>query len=293
MGNITHSKVSSLSKRVKQLQIQLLKRKDTTYTSLERQLQLLQELTSFPLGRYLIQHQGINAKLASQFLEKQRKKLHPLEYFLGYQTPTAKANQERFSILQTLLSKYLKEGMKVASIPCGYMKDLLTLAHLPKELSLFGIDIDPGALKGAVELAKKKKVKASFFCEDAWHLSFQNTFDVITSSSLNIYVKDRLQLKKLYQSFFSALKEGGVFLTSYLSFPFFHKSCEWKMQEVDLQKAVLQKVIMTDILQARWENFSGKKEMENLLRSVGFHPICFYPDRANIFPSVVAFKKQP
>lgn len=70
--------------------------------------------------------------------------------------PVVKATQERFKIFQKSIESNLKNDIKIASIPCGVMDDLLYL-HYDKfwNIELFGIDIDDQSLVLAKENLKQ------------------------------------------------------------------------------------------------------------------------------------------
>ena len=111
---------------------------DLSYVTLARQLELLEDLTLFPFGRFLLENKGINGYWTHYMimhphqgrltgLNSERKPFTELEKFLLDSAPTLLATQQRFVHFQTYLQQEVKSNRNLASIPCGLMGELLTL----------------------------------------------------------------------------------------------------------------------------------------------------------------------
>src|SRR5438105_15833464 len=114
---------------------------------LQNFLQILEDLSEFEFGRYLIKNQGALSSYWTWYVIsgfRQYEITSPLEKFILEKSPAILATRERFGIFQKLLKKYITSNDVVCSIPCGTMADLLTL-DLPEtiqDIKFVGIDID-------------------------------------------------------------------------------------------------------------------------------------------------------
>lgn len=112
--------------------------------------------------------------------------------------------RKRFGIYKSLLSPYLKEGVKILDIGC-YMADILKI--LPSGIDYYGVDSDEKAL----EIAKARGAKVARIDLESDQIPFQDKFDIILLTELLEHLKDPekivIQVKRL-------LKENGVILIS-------------------------------------------------------------------------------
>lgn len=262
-------------------------------------LTLLEQLSQFDFGRFLLQNRGINGYWTHYILthpyEKHPVYANPLEKFLLTQSPSVMATQERFNMFLKENQKSVRNNAKLASIPCGMMGELFYLDFTNIEnISLSGLDFDVHTLEDAQKLAEKKDLLkwSQFDHKDAWSMNIEEKFDLISSNGLNIYEPNDERVTKLYDKFYKALKAGGKLVTSFLTPPpSLSDSCEWNMSKVSIDDLTKQKIIFSDILQVKWQCYRTTEQTREQLDSVGFSDVCFYPDKANIFPTVVAFKK--
>ena len=97
--------------------------------SFEEENELLRQLSEFELGRFLLKNKGLNGYWTSYVILQgpQKENLHPLEQWILHKAPVVKATQEHFQIFKLQLQKNLRNGIKIMSIPCGLMDDLLSL----------------------------------------------------------------------------------------------------------------------------------------------------------------------
>lgn len=252
---------------------------------LDEELKLLEELTQFKLGKWLLENKGLNgfwtAYLILHAPEKQN--LSTLENFVVNELPVVCATRERFGIFQKQLHKYVKPGMAVASAPCGMMDDLLLLEI--DNLNLYGLDLDENSIKLATENALKFGKKAEFAKSNAWDLSaYQGKFNVITSNGLNIYESDDAKVTELYKQFNMALASEGILITSFLTPP-----AAW--QNIDAEKLKKQRAIFKDIIGAKWQSFRTEEVTKKQLEAAGFEVIEIIYDKQHMFPTVVARKR--
>jgi len=260
--------------------------------SLEETRELLKELATFDVGRFLLANRGLNGYWTSYLIlhGAQKENLCPLEKWILIQSPWITATRERFHIFQDQLRQRLSGGMAVASIPCGLLEDLLTLEASHREgVQLVGIDLDPQSLKFVEEaLPALEKKNVTLMERNAWNLGVQEAYDIITSNGLNIYEPDNEKVVKLYKQFYEALKPNGVLITSFLTPPPPHPESSWvNVNPADLKK---QKALFLDIVQASFASFRTELETRQQLEAAGFKIQEVIYDAKRTFPTIVARK---
>lgn len=278
-------------------------RGDLPHVSVERQLELLEQLAAFPLGRFLIENGGLNGEWTDVILmhphtaqgpglDAEGRSLTELEDFLFNHAPTVRATQERFNIFRAEVQERLHDGAVVASVPCGVMSDLLSLDYSGlKDISLVGADLDPDTLASARRASEAVAIgKSTRFVEgDAWALDLGAPVDLITSNGLNLYERDDDRVTDLYRKFHDNLKPGGVLVTSYLTFPPGQAvPTEWQMDKLDLAAAMQQRIVFVDVLAATWTAYRSTETTIAQLKEAGFVDIEVKSGEAGIFPTVIA-----
>jgi SAM-dependent methyltransferase len=222
------------------------------------------------------------------------KPLSSLESFLLNRAPTSLATQQRFEIFKKEIQKFITDGISVASIPCGVMADLLDLDYSKvTKFSLVGIDVDLDSFRHAEHVAKEKKLftHCKFIAQDAWDLKIENEFDLITSNGLNIYESSEERVASLYRQFFKALRPHGRLIISFLTPPpGLPIKTEWRLEKVHLPDAQLQKLLLVDILECKWQTFRTVEQSTQELKHAGFIETEIIYDEAHIFPTLVAIK---
>jgi SAM-dependent methyltransferase len=227
-------------------------------------------------------------------LNNKGKKFSKLERWLLERGPIVLATQERYTVFQGIIQQQLHSNMRLASIPCGLMNDLLDLNYSGLDnIHLIGIDLDPVSLEMASKSSKASEhpIEPIFVQADAWNLSFREEFDLITSNGLNIYESSDSRVVELYMNFFKALRPGGLLVTSFLTPPpSLDSNSIWDMSKINMADLMLQKTIFSDILSAKWQTFRSPDLTRKQLSMVGFEDISFIYDRAKMFPTVTARK---
>ena len=292
--------IQEISSRIKQ-------QGDKPYATVQTQLEILEQLSQFEFGRFLLLNRGINGYWTHYMLThpwglRETKKSHSieeltsLEQFLLESAPSILATQQRFEIFLQENQKEVKNGAKLACIPCGMMGEILYLNFENIDaIQLIGLDYDPNTLNDARSLATKQNLLplVKLHQGDAWKMTFNNEFDLISSNGLNIYEPGDEKVTQLYQAFYSALKPGGKLVTSFLTPPdTLSDSCKWDMSAINQADLLKQKIIFVDVLEAKWQCFRTSAQTKLQLESVGFEHIEFLYDEAKLFPTVVAYKKQ-
>lgn len=303
---ISHAvSLDSIELTIEKVAKRIMQNGDKPYVTVERQLELLNELSKFDFGRFLLQNQGINGYWTHYWVtypwfgretgkNNRGEPLCDLENFMLNLAPGALATQERFTIFLQESQKSVKNNATFACIPCGMMGEILYLNFKDiKHIQLMGIDYDHETLESAASLAEKQGLSpfVNLIHANAWQLNYPNEFDLICSNGLNIYEPSDDKVTELYSRFYNALKPGGKLVTSFISTPpNAPEKCEWDISKINMEHLMLQKIIFNDIIETNFHSrpfLTTKKQLE----SVGFTDIQVLYDRAKIFPTVIAYKK--
>ncbi|HAT3976641.1 TPA: methyltransferase domain-containing protein [Legionella pneumophila] len=303
---ISHNTDSfQLNTVIMQMKERIIKEGDKPHVTVETQLKILQELSQFGFGQFLIKNQGINGYWTHYMLthpwfgrktgfNNSGESLSDLERFLLDKAPTMLATQQRFGLFLQENQKALFNGATLASIPCGMLGELLYLDFSGiNNIRLMGIDYDPAALDDAKILAKQQNLDkfTTLVCRNAWELNIQEEFDLISSNGLNIYEPDDNKVLDLYQQFHTALKKGGKLVTSFLTYPpHLSSQCEWMFNKINPEDLLLQRIIFSDILNAKFQCYRSSQQTQKQLELAGFKNIYFLYDEAHLFPTVIAEK---
>jgi uncharacterized protein involved in tolerance to divalent cations/SAM-dependent methyltransferase len=304
---LSHSLLTgNIDVAIQEISSRIQRQGDKPYITVQKQLEILEQLSQFEFGRFLILNQGLNGYWTHYMLihpwmkheiqnNQSAVNLTSLEQFLLEKAPSILATQQRFEIFLEENQSEVRNGAKLACIPCGTMGELLYLNFDNIEtIQLMGLDYDANTLNGAQSLATKQGLLSLVELQqgDAWQMTFDNEFDLISSNGLNIYEPDDERVTQLYQAFYDALKPGGKLVTSFLTPPpNVLESCEWDMSSIDQADLLRQKIIFVDILEAKWQCFRTSRWTKMQLESIGFENIKFIYDKAKLFPTVVAYKK--
>jgi hypothetical protein len=290
---------AGLAQRIEAIRARLQAGGDLPGASVEQQLGVLDRFAATELGRFLLEHRGLNAYWTHRVVTYQAGSA-PTDPATAFQNhlletlPAVLATRERFGIFQQQLQGLLRPGAVLASIPCGLMGELLLLDYAGlDDIKLIGIDLDTAALDAAQTLAQQRDLagRVTLRHEDAWTCGLNNEVDVLTSNGLNIYEADDARVTALYRLFFAALKPGGTLVTSFMTPPpVLSPQSPWHMAAVDQQALALQQLLFVRIIEAKWSAFRTYEQTREQLEAAGFSSIEFIDDRARMFPTVVARK---
>lgn len=263
-------------------------RGDLPHTTVEKQLQLLEGLMQFGLGRFLVETGGLNGYWTHYVITypqwKKDRSLTELESFILDRAPSCLATQQRFQIFKEEAQKRLRDGISLASIPCGLTADLLDLDYSGlRDFSIYGIDIDPESLSMSEERCYGLKGHCTFVQKDAWNLGLTEAYDLITSNGLSIYEPEDSKVVALYRQFYAALKPGGTLITSFLTPPPWNDS-------VNKADALFQKILFADILDCKWQAFRTEEQVRAQLLEAGFTEVEIRYDEGGLFPTAIATK---
>lgn len=286
----------ALEERIDAIKLRIRQTGDIPGASVDRQLELLDEMARFDLGRFLLVNRGLNAEWTHRVVTYVPGTIAAgsLEHDVFEKLPATLATRERFGVFRNELQVLLRPGCVMASVPCGVMGELLLLDYTQHpDVKLTGIDLDEEALAGATALASQRGLseRVSFHCEDAWRSAGSGEFDVVTSNGLNIYEPDDARVTALYRVLFDMLKPGGALVSSFLTPPpALSPQSPWNPEAIDQNALALQHLLLVRIVEAKWNAFRTHAETARQLEEAGFEDIRFVDDRAGMFPTVVARK---
>jgi SAM-dependent methyltransferase len=239
----------------------------------------------------MIQHQ-YEGRLSGR--DPEGRKLTDFEKFLLDKFPLVVATQQRAVHFRTIIQQYLEEGSVLASLPCGLMRDLISLDFSGiRNFKLVGIDLDQRSLALAEKLAADSGLdqRVTFCQADAWEQPFPEQFNLLTSNGLNVYEPNDQRVSKLYQNFYQSLVPGGTLVTSSITPPpDVDPSSDWDISHIDPEALRLQKVLFSDVLQFNFAGLRSASKTEKQLEAVGFDKILTIWDECRIFPTIVACK---
>ncbi|MFW2570084.1 SAM-dependent methyltransferase [Legionella sp. 29fVS95] len=278
---------------------------DKPYITVTEQLDLLNQLADFDFGRFLIQNQGINGYWTHYMIyhpqtgrisgkNNRGQPFTELEAFILDRSPLILATQERCQIFLQENQEKVRNGAKLACIPCGLMGELLYLnMESVHDIELIGFDYDAATLKDATQLAEQRGLShlVKFYQQDAWELDFHNEFDLISSNGLTIYEPGDEKVMELFRLFYQALKSGGKLVTSFLTPPpTLTEQCEWDFSVINQKDLLLQKILFADVMAAKFQCYRSTALTKKQLTSLGYTDIKFLYDKAKLFPTVIAYK---
>ena len=259
---------------------------------LERTIKLAHEMKTFALGQYFLAHRGLNGYWTSDLILNTKLPPHipPLETWIRTKAPMVKATRERFHIFQREVVALLRDNITLASVPCGLMDCLLRLDYSShKNISFIGVDLDEEALNLALGNALNfgHDAHLQLILKDAWEMTLKQNVDILISNGLTIYEPDHSKVLELYKKFHRALKPGGTLVTSFLTPPPIPgNQCPWRNFNVD--DLLLQKSIMVDILDAKFQCYLTEEAACGLLANAGFRVDKIVYDSQSMFPTVIA-----
>jgi SAM-dependent methyltransferase len=305
-SNRSHPKhlFSSWEHAFNRLKDRILARGDLPHASATRQLQILIDFVRCRVGQFLVERGGANAYWTDYLItrvepnfslastDQGKREFSETENFLLNQAPIIRAHRERFRIFQEVNQSLLRDSITMASIPCGIMRDLLTLDYSKtRDYHLYGIDLDEEALDLASKLARQCGVSnLTLIKEDAWNLSFREAFDVINSSGLNVYEPNRELVIELYAGFHRALRTGGVLICGVLTYPPHLPNSDWDLSAISQEDLWFDRVLHEDILNIGWRQFRHLDEIQDDFFKAGFSKVEVKCDSLRVFPTVIAHK---
>lgn len=292
---ISHQTTSFITNKVLTQQlvketISQLEKKENLFLPLAQTLELLHELASFNLGRFLLHNRGLNGYWTSYIFRNNAnpKTLCNLESWLLNESFYVMA-RERFYVFQAEISKKLKANMTLASIPCGLMDELLFLDYSAyNNIKLVGIDADQESLDLARLNADEQgfsKDQVQFIQKDAWNLNMKDEFDLLTSNGLNMYEACEERLIALYQSFYQALKPNGTLIISFIP-----PAPEHINSIISTEQFLKERSLFSDIVPINYLNFCTEEQMKRQLLLAGFTVEKIVYNAVEMAPVVIARK---
>ncbi|MFM8552005.1 MAG: hypothetical protein ACKOCD_06800 [Nitrospiraceae bacterium] len=271
-------------------------------------LSLAEEAARSEFGRFLLCARGLNWRTTDLLfdpdyqaaLRRQEREgtLCLFDRLAFFTFPIFLATQERARIHQKHAQPFVREGAALASLPCGRMRDLLTLdfTRIAGDIRLVGLDKDPDAVRGAemfaAELSETRLFTGSLDIRlgDALTPGFatpgiREAFDLLTSAGLNMDLNDS-QCATFYRHVHESLKPGGTFVTGHIV-----PAEAYRWERIDRNHWRLQMAVMTVLVGALWETYvKPAEQVRAQLTAAGFRDVRTIPDAQGIFPTFVSKK---
>ncbi len=272
----------SLKEATEKIKERLTREGDTEIATLSEKLDILDELTRFELGRFLILNKGLDGNWS---------------HYIAYEFPRLAENMKpqpsmertliemlgemelwtRLELVKKLLQKEMRNGISLLSVPCGVMAALSTLDFSQlSDFKLCGVDLDPNVLQAAREFNKKQGLAShtEFLCRDAWNLGLNNQFDIVVSMGLNIFVGDFDKVLDLYRSLRATLKPGGKLMVSFMTpYPFRDPNTERDLSSLNQNAVRLHRIVLSEIVKTGVVNFCSSQQMIDQLKTIGFSKV--------------------
>lgn len=300
-----NSKNEDIQETVARLKMRIRQSEDLSSSSLEEHEKLIDQLAEFPLGIFWLQNRGTNGFWTDYMIQHQYagrfsgrdsdgRTLTEFEKFLLDKFPLVVATQQRAVHFRNIIQRHVKEGAVIASLPCGLMRDLLSLDFTGiVNFKLIGIDLDPHSLALAEKLAADHGLtkQVTFYQADAWQQPNPEQFSLLTSNGLNVYEPDDEKVLQLYRHFFQSLVPGGALVTSTITPPpVVDPSSDWEISKIDLEALRLQKILFADILKFNFASLRSTSQTVFQLEVAGFENIDIIWDECRVFPTIIAQK---
>ena len=192
---------------------------------------LLQQLSEFELGRFLLVNRGLNGYWTDTIVNwpidananSKYQYANSLEEYLFESSPVFAARREAQQAIHQEVSPMLRPGSAMASIPCGLMSEVLLATQEPfVGVDLFAIDLDAENFSLIRERYGDRLVENTLHTMqmNAKELDVTESFDLICSIGLTIYMPNDDDVQELLNRFYSALKSnGGKLVTTFAASP--------------------------------------------------------------------------
>ncbi len=273
---------------------------DRLLLPLDEELRLLAELQEFDLGRFLLHNEGLNGYWTSYVFG--HRPGDPVATELEHWMLTRSllpGIRERFGRFKAAIAPFVTDDAVLASVPCGLMDDLLQQDYRGTTgVRLIGVDIDPESVGLARENAAERGLAdlCEFHVGDAWRLDLDAEADLLTSNGLNMYESDPECLVELYRNFARALRPGGRLLVSFIPVPPAPPWAEggrpggWAKYGIEDADLLRDMAIFGDILQAKYLNFTGEREIRDQLSRAGLVVTDVSRSAAGALPIAIAVR---
>ena len=261
-------------------------------------LEVFENLLRSKLGVFLIVNRGLNGYWTDKIVnfpsysEIEKEKYTDFDKYL-MTMPIFMATQQRFLHFKKAIQDISRSKMiNVLAAPCGVLPEFYNAEN--KNINYIdALDIDKENFSLIEEKYResKDKSKIRFINLDLLKFDKKNTYDLVVSNGLNLYISNIDILNKMFSILFNSLKANGYLITSFLSLPaVLSDKSPWDMEKINLDLLAHQELIFKEILNVSWANYQSFNEFKALLREIGFQEIRIIWDVQKMFPTIIAQK---
>lgn len=258
---------------------------------LDHLIPLAEEMAEGPISLRLMRQCGVDGALHDQIIDaallptgSMKKHYHPSDVRL-LENCTTRGIVERFHNFQDAMHKLIREGQigsdsYIASIPCGLMREVLTLNFEGTRPHIVGIDKDPQSLLASKKLAAEMAIShVDFYRKDALFLGPIRSVDVLISNGLAVYLDDH-ELLELFQQFQGSMSSGGYFITNHMT-----PESEWNREHATAEDLKFQHDFLRNIVRGRWlQHLRPISQVVEMLEQAGFDVLDVREGNTGIFP---------
>lgn len=258
---------------------------------LDHLIPLAEEMSQGPIALGLMRQGGVDGSLHDQVLHGgllsplcRIKHHHPADVKV-LNNCSVTGLVERFHSFQSVMrelivNRQITSDSTIASIPCGLMRELLTLDYEGERPHIVGVDKDPLSLAASKELAKELAIShVEFYLKDALFLGPIRSVDVIVSNGLSVYLDDA-ELLDLFQQFQGSIRPGGYFLTTHMT-----PEAEWNPEHATEENLQFHRDFFRNIVRGRWlSHLRSIDQVCAMLDEAGFDIVEIRPGETGIFP---------
>lgn len=258
-------------------------------------IDLIHQLKEFELGRAMLTTGVLTSSWVDYVCHNETSPTgHPLETWFLSKSPKIKAARERYYITRDALQSHLRSNMVFCVMPCGVISKVAELDYSNiSNIKIIGYDNDiQGLVRAEMQmqpLVDQRKVNLLLLKKNIWLLADCNQHDLIISNRLSVLEADPQKVLELFEKYYAALKQNGIFISSFFTPSPLHNLHASPWKNFDVNDVLTEHSIFVDIMDFQPASRPESK-MITLLHKAGFEIVDIFYDTHHIYPTIVARK---